>query len=65
MKIRMLKDILVEVEKPRLQEIWDKQLIRWQELTVDKVTVNGTCADILLDSGDVLIGVPVTSFSTV
>jgi hypothetical protein len=65
MKIQILKDVLVEVEKPTLHEVWDKQLHRWEVFAADRVTVNGPLADIQLTNGDVLLNVPVESFSTV
>ena len=35
MKIRILKNCLVEIQKTRLDEVWDKQLYRGNELHID------------------------------
>lgn len=37
MKIRFTKTIGVDVEKVRLNEIWNKTFYRWQELQVESV----------------------------
>jgi hypothetical protein len=52
MKLRMLKDTLVEIDKPRLQETWDKQLHRWDELYIESVTYSGKMAHLHTYDGD-------------
>ena len=67
MKIRFLRTISVDVEKPRLKEIWDKTFNRWDELLVEEVyTETGNVgATIKTIEGEFLIGVPQDSFVTV
>ena len=62
MKIRILKNVLVEVEKTRLQEVWDKQLYRWDELNVESINVVGKSADISTYEGDIFLNIPVDSY---
>jgi hypothetical protein len=62
MKIRILKNVLVEVEKTRLQEVWDKQLYKWDELNVESINVAGKSADICTYEGDILLAVPTDYF---
>jgi hypothetical protein len=62
MKIRMLKSVVVDVEKPRLQEIWDKQLHRWDELNVEAINYSGKYAYITTYEGDTYLHVPSDSF---
>ena len=65
MKIRITKSILVEVEKPHLQEVWDKQLNRWDELNVESIQHSGKTANFVTYDGDVFLSVPVESFEVV
>ena len=65
MKVRIKKTILVEVEKYKLNEVWDKQLNRWDELNVEKMDVQGKFANLLAADGDVYLSVPVESFDVV
>ena len=65
MKIRILKNVLVEVEKPRLQEVWDKQLYKWDELNVESINVTGKSADICTYEGDILLNVPIEVYEVV
>ena len=65
MKIRFIKTTLVEVEKYRLQEVWDKQFNRWDELNVDTITYRGSKAMIGTIENDTLLDVPIDSFEVV
>lgn len=65
MKVRILKSKLVEVEKTKLQEVWDKQLNRWDELSVEAVQPNGRTANLVTFDGDVYRDVPVEAFEVV
>jgi hypothetical protein len=65
MKVQILKNVLVEVEKTRLGEVWDKQLSRWDELNVEKIDVQGKWAFLTDFNGDVYINVPVDAFKAV
>ena len=62
MKLRMLKDVTVEVERP-FQGMTDTCLRKWDELSVDKVINYGSFADLILENGETLLWVPVASFS--
>jgi len=65
MKVRIKKTVLVEVEKTKLNEVWDKQLSRWDELNVEKMDVQGKFANLTVFDGDVYLSVPVESFEVV
>ncbi len=58
MKIRMKRDVLVEVYKPRFDETWDVNLRKWQELNVK------TLSPAFLETyeGETYYGVPDDSF---
>lgn len=66
MKIRFLRNVLVEVSKARLQEVWDKQYLRWQELGVERISYySGNRAEICTYEGDILIDTPVDAFEVI
>ena len=65
MKIRFLKNILVDVQKVRLDEVWDKQYRRWDELNVETISWTGKKAMISTSDGDILLDVPEDSFTKV
>jgi len=62
MKVRFKKTVVVDVQKTRLNEIWDKELNRWDELNVETKNVQGKFADLTTFDGDVYFSVPVDSF---
>lgn len=62
MKVRILKSKLVEVEKTKLGEVWDKQLNRWDELLIETVQPNGRAANLVSYDGDVYLNVPSDAF---
>ena len=62
MKVRILKDVLVEMEKSRLDEVWDKQLRKWDEITVEKIDRMGGFAHLTTSDGDVYLHVPLFVF---
>lgn len=62
MKVRILKSKLVEVEKTKLNEVWDKQLNRWDELLIETVQPNGRCSNLVAYDGDVYLNVPSDAF---
>jgi hypothetical protein len=57
MKIRFVKNVLVEVYKSRLDEVWDKQYRRWDEIEVDSIS-EGKFADVRTTEGDAIYGIP-------
>jgi hypothetical protein len=65
MKVRIKKNILVEIEKTKLGEVWDKQLSRWDELNVERMDVQGRWANLTTFDGDVYLQLPVDSFEAV
>jgi hypothetical protein len=65
MKIRFLKDTLLEVEKSRLEEVWDRNYKRWEEIHIDTVIDNGPNADLYTRDGDLLFNVPRDAFEVV
>lgn len=62
MRIRFLKTITVDVEKPRIHETWDKTFNRWAELQVEEVFLNGKLATFKTYDGDFILGVPADAF---
>jgi hypothetical protein len=65
MKIRFIKTVLVEVMKPRLEETWDKEYRKWEELKVDSIIGEGNRVNITTSQGDILLDVPLNSFEYV
>ena len=65
MKIRFIKSALVEVDKIKLQEVWDKSFTRWDEVEAESITYIKNCAEIRTREGDTLLDVPVDSFEVV
>ena len=65
MKIRILRNILVEIEKTRLQETWDKQLYRGNEVHVENINMDGKYANLTTYDGDVIEGLPVDAYEVV
>lgn len=64
MKIRFVKNVLVEVIKPRLEETWDKEYRKWDELKVESI-VGESKVNITTKEGDILLDVPLDSFEYV
>jgi hypothetical protein len=65
MKVRILKSKLVVVEKTKLQEVWDKQLNRWDTLAVESIQPNGQTSTLVTYDGDVYLDVPTDCFEVV
>lgn len=64
MKIKMLNNIDIDIDKTNLQEVWPKYLYQNDIFNVDKI--ESICDDkvnIVLDNGDVLLEVPTKSFT--
>ena len=62
MKIRFIRNVLLEVEKPKLEEFWDKQFYKWDEVEVESIIRNSNCVTIITSTGDGLLDVPSDSF---
>ena len=65
MKIRLKRDVLVEMTDRKDAEIYDKQLKKWQTLDIEKINVKRATADIVTYEGDTLWDVPTDTFETV
>ena len=65
MKIRILKNVLVEINKIRLDEVWDKSLQRRDELNVDSINVDGKYANLTTYEGDVILQIPTDAYEVV
>lgn len=61
----MLKDVLVELAKPRLDEVWDKQLRRWDEFPVEDIMEAGNFSNLRTFDGDVYLHVPNYAFEVI
>ena len=58
MKIKILKNIDVDIDKTKLQEVWPKYLQRNDVFNVDKIeTICEDKVNLVLDNGDVLLEV--------
>jgi hypothetical protein len=65
MKVRIKRSVMVEVEKTKLNEVWDKQLSRWDELNVADMDVQGRWANLITVEGDVYLSVPIDAYEVV
>jgi hypothetical protein len=65
MKVRFLRSVLVDVEKTRLNEVWDHLYSKWDEVKVESISVVGKFATIKTYDGDYLTNVPIGSFEEV
>ena len=65
MKIRFLKKITVDIEKPKIGEVWDKTFNRWAEIQIEDIYPNGSTATLKTYEGDFILGVPTNSFEKV
>lgn len=64
MKILMIRNVDVDVDKPRLNEVWPKYLSRNDSFSIDKIEeIGNDVVNLVLDNGDVLLEVPKNSFS--
>jgi len=60
MKIKMLKNIDVDIDKTKLHEVWPKYLHRNDVFNVDKIeTICEDKVNLVLDNGDVLLEVDI------
>jgi hypothetical protein len=66
MRIRIVKNVDVDIEKPRLREVWPKYLHRNDIVYIDKIEqLTDESVNLILDNGDVLLEVPKTAFTPV
>jgi len=62
MKIRFLKNITVDVEDPRLEESWSREIPRWKELLVEEIFTGDEHHTFKTMEGEYLLHVPSDSF---
>lgn len=53
------------MEKPRLNEIWDKNYRKWDEIRVDEIFPQGSLATLKTNEGDFILLVPEDSFERI
>lgn len=64
MKIKMLKNIDIDIDKTKLHEVWPKYIYRNDIFNVDKIeSIDHDTVNLVLDDGDVLLEVPTNSFT--
>ena len=63
MKIKILKNIDIDIDKTRLQEVWPKYLSKNDIFDVEKVeSISDSSVNLVLSDGDILLEVPKTAF---
>jgi len=64
MRIRFVRNVLVDIQKTRLQEVWEKYFNRWEELNIESVNYSyrKDSADMITAEGDIIEQVPIDSF---
>lgn len=64
MRLRFKRSVIVDVQKARLDELWDKQFHRWDEVKVEAINknVDGNTAHIITTDGDALLFVPLDAY---
>jgi len=64
MKLKILTNIDVDIDKTKLREVWPKYLRRNDVVHVDRIeSLNDKIVNLVLDDGDVLLDVPNNVFS--
>lgn len=64
MKIVMIKNVDIDIDKTRLREVWPKYLSRNDIFNINKIEeISDTNVNLVLDDGDVLLEVPKNSFT--
>lgn len=64
MKIKILKNIDVDIDKTRLNEVWPKYLFKNDIIDVEKIeSISDIYVNLVLSDGDVLLEVPKNTFS--
>ena len=63
MKIKILKNVDIDINKTRLQEVWPKYLSKNDIFEVEKVEfISDASVNLVLSDGDILLEVPKTAF---
>lgn len=65
MKIVFTRNVHVDFEIPRLEEVWPKYVFKNQTFNVDQIEdITDASVNVVLVSGEVLLEVPKNSFQT-
>ena len=65
MKIKILKNVDIDIDKTRLQEVWPKYLSKNDVFEVEKVEfISDASVNLVLSDGDILMEVPKNAFMT-
>ena len=63
MKIKILKNIDIYIDKTRLQEVWPKYLSKNDIFDIEKIeSLNDMTVNLVLSDGDILLEVPKNAF---
>jgi hypothetical protein len=63
MKIKILKNVDIDIDKTRLQEVWPKYLSKNDIFEVEKVEfISDASVNLVLFDGDILMEVPKNAF---
>ena len=63
MKIKILKNVDIDIDKIRLQEVWPKYLSKNDVFEVEKVEfISDASVNLVLSDGDILMEVPKNAF---
>ena len=63
MKIKILKNVDIDIDKTRLQEVWPKYLSKNDIFEVEKVEfISDDSVNLVLSDGDILMEVPKNAF---
>ena len=63
MKIKILKNVDIDIDKTRLQEVWPKYLSKNDVFEVEKVEfISDDSVNLVLFDGDILMEVPKNAF---
>jgi len=64
MKLRLLKNVDVDMDKTKLREVWPRYLHRNDVINVDRIeSLDDKVVNLVLDDGDVLLEVPKNAFT--
>ena len=64
MKLRVLKNVDVDMDKTKLREVWPRYLHRNDVINVDRIeSLDDKVVNLVLDDGDVLLEVPKNVFT--
>lgn len=63
MKIVIIENVYIDIDKTRLREVWPKYLLRNDVFNINRIEeISDTNVNLVLDDGDVLLEVPRNSF---